>query len=176
MTFHAGSLLGGLPFEASANTSGTAADTFGTYEHLDAVLLNYLEQIASSTLARSFIDYILQNAGAPAAFAGVDTLPRMEVQLWGALPFADVDYIVSALALPSGNTLFGSETGTAIRSWAHSGSSGSKPIRWAQTATSIDYTIDSGSDSRFQQVWDFAESLSDTAIHSALADNGLLST
>lgn len=176
MTLHAGSLLSGLPFEASANTSGATTDTFGTYEHLDAVLLNYLEQIPSPTLATSLINHILQNAGAPATFAGVDTLPRLEVQLWGALPFSDVDYIVSALVLPSGNTLFGSETGAAIRSWAHSSSSMSKPIRWTQTATSLEYTIDSGSDARFQQVWDIAGSLSESAIHSALADNGLLST
>jgi hypothetical protein len=179
MSFRSGYSLGSLPADpAAVNISRITTDTFGTFDQLDAVLFNYLTHLASLDLAKPAIHFILQaSSGPPDAssplIASLATLPPLEVQLWGRLPFSDIDYIVSDIGVDGREPVFGRSTGTALRSWAHSSAS-SKPIRWAASADSATYALDTGGDAGFQQIWDASAGSSEQDIVDALQGAGLL--
>lgn len=172
MTFRAAASSGAV----ASNATRAIADAFGTFEQLDAVLFNYLTQLGS--LGKPFVDYILQGSSAPPTarsplLASTSSFPILEAQLWGRLPFSDIDYIMSDIAVDGREPIFGRSIGSALRSWAHL-SSGPKPIRWAAAADSTAYAVDAAGDSRFQQFWDGSANSSEQDILNALQVAGFM--
>lgn len=178
MTFRAGPTNLELPFSTAAAPSNTVTpDSFGTFDDLDGLFFDYLVTLAPQT-AKVVLSYFASSPTAPPTdtdlLAALSDVPIIEVQAWGGLEMQDVDYLLSSLAFPSGNTIFGTPLGTAFRSWAHISDAQKEPIRWAASADNQQYAVDSGDSQAFQQVWDTAGSSSETAIQQSLADNGLL--
>jgi hypothetical protein len=123
---HAGELLltgGGL------SPPSTTRASFGSFAHLDSVLLDWLRLMPNVTVAREAVLGVI--SGTPIDLPGV---PLLEAAVFGRLPFSVVDYTMARIAVhgSDGPLLFGSELGSAWRRWALQSETSS--IRWVLTA------------------------------------------
>lgn len=149
----------------------------------DNMLFDYLVQIGDRNLVKALIDYVISGSSGPPASTsnlwtlsyGLQSLPIIEAQLWGNLQFSDIDYVVSGISEAGGITLFGSERGNQLRSWAHTNGN-IKPIRWSLEATSSSYALDSGNSNAFQEAWESSRTLSPNDIQAKVGSSNLLTS
>ena len=183
LTVSAGQSLTPLLYSGAVNSSSTTTASFGNMAAFDNVLFDYLIHLGDRALVKALIDYVSTGGSAPptstsslwALSNGLQSLPVIEAQLWGNLQFSDIDYIVSGISETGGNTLFGSEQGAQLRSWAHSNGN-IKPIRWSLEATSNQYALDSGNSNAFQGAWESSRTSSPADIYTNLASSNLLTS
>jgi hypothetical protein len=157
---YSGEVLSGLPGGASDAPNITAASTdpreFGTTNHMNHVMLNYLSSIPdTSTAAASFVLGTPQvpPANTSALYGALAALPALEVAVFGAVLPADVAGVASSFATPSGALFFGSDQAAALRQWAVNAAGAS--VVWADGARAPEVVRDADlADATFNLVWD----------------------
>lgn len=157
-----GEVLSALPGSINA-TRDFAADVdprnYGTPTYASHILLQYLSSMSINT-ANAVISHVLdtQSPGPPTPDSAADSdlfplesLPILEVAVFGNIEASDTSSYVSSFTTSSGSLFFGSSDGSAFRTWAI-GRGGQ--IAWAENATSPEVVHDeSFSDYVFNSTW-----------------------
>ncbi|GAA5847739.1 hypothetical protein JCM9279_005012 [Rhodotorula babjevae] len=194
VTVHAGELLAAGPLAAARTSPSLPAtpERFGLLSRLDHVLLDLLSALPTAT-ADNLIDYVLSSPStppSPSTYPSLldNSLPLIEIQLWGGLQYDDIHFARSSLVAatsPSSSSsapalFFGSSTGDAWRSWALSNTQhASLPrVEWVVAAESEQVVVDQGrGGTAFEGVWAQAASGSlktSGAVCAALQKAGLV--
>ncbi|KDQ63650.1 hypothetical protein JAAARDRAFT_53842 [Jaapia argillacea MUCL 33604] len=156
---YSGEVVSGLP--GASNPPPITASTvdprqYGTMNHLNHVLLNYLSSIGNVSTATALVEYILNSSAVPpsntsALFTSMSSLPALEVAIFGTITPADLSGVLSSFSTPSSTLFFGSDQASALRTWAISAS---QTISWTELSTSPEVVHDSSfDDSTFNSVW-----------------------
>ncbi|KAH7931096.1 hypothetical protein BV22DRAFT_999355 [Leucogyrophana mollusca] len=157
---YVGETLSGLPgVNPSAITSSQRDPRmYGTLEHLDHVLFNFLSSVGNVTQAQALVDFILgnpsvpPNASAPAILASLAELPLIEVAVFGSVTPSDVSSTASSFTGPGDSLFFGSPQAEALRDWAITASDSF--ISWTVNALSAEIVKDTSfSNPIFNQIW-----------------------
>lgn len=157
---YSGELLSTLPDGAATTPSSSALDPreFGTVHHLNHVLLNFFTAIPDISVAQSLAKWVLQDSPIPPSNDTVlgqslDSIPLLEVAVFGSVVPSDVAYVVSSLATPLGDLFFGSDASLALRDWAITGTGTS--VAWTDIALASEIVDDNSfSNDNFNAVWD----------------------
>ncbi|KAI0051664.1 hypothetical protein FA95DRAFT_1675697 [Auriscalpium vulgare] len=130
---------------------------YGTLNHINHVLYDFLTSIPDINVATAFVKYILSSPVAPPASGtqlaqAMGSIPAIEVAVFGSVAGDDVDSVVSSFGTPTGNLFFGSDQSLALRNWAINGTQSS--IAWADSASAATVVHDTSfSDAVFNSVW-----------------------
>lgn len=153
-----GEVLSGLPNSNVSTIPTTDPRRFGTLNHINHVLLEFFEAIPDLNVAIQFVNYVLSSKVVPPPSDTVlgqslDSIPTLEVAVFGSVTPPDIDGVVSSFATPSGGLFFGSDDSLAVRDWAMVGAR--TPVTWTEFANSPEIVNDgSFTDSAFNSVWD----------------------
>lgn len=155
------------PSNESTDTgiSLTAPDpwSYGTLSYSSHVVLQYLKAIPSVDLAIALVRFILSAATStilpPAEssllFQGLESIPMLEIAVFGSINPTNTRAVVSAFGDPSGNLFFGSTQASRLRDWTINAAK--SPILWAENTTSPEIVRDQVlDDADFNRVWDAA--------------------
>lgn len=146
---------------------------YGTLNHLNHVVLEYLMSITDVNVAMALVSYVLSSKAGPPANTSIlatslASIPALEVAIFGSVLPSDISTVLSSFATPSGSLLFGSSAGDALRSWAITGMG--HPVIWADSVTSALVAQDSSlTDETFQEIWKSAA----TAIANKVSNVGV---
>jgi hypothetical protein len=163
MTVHAGETLVARSnlLDPTTPSSPILPERYGTLERFDHVVFEYL-RLMTPALARAIIAFVLAGDPTPPSSTsdvyllsqGFNTLPMIEVQLWGGLRRSNVDHVVSSLSTTSQSMFFGSSLGTDLRNWALGGNT-SIPIRWSLDALQREVVVDLSlsTSTSFGKIW-----------------------
>ncbi|KAI0036610.1 hypothetical protein K488DRAFT_67456 [Vararia minispora EC-137] len=149
------SALPGGPAPASVQTD---VRQYGTMTHLNHVIRDFFASISDVSVATAVVQYVLSQSAVPPPSSStlvqnIDSLPILEVAVFGSVLPADVDAVLSSFSTPSGNLFFGTDGSFATRTWALN-ATGSY-VAWAEAATASQVVHDgSFSDANFNAVWD----------------------
>ncbi|PPQ85886.1 hypothetical protein CVT25_015828 [Psilocybe cyanescens] len=159
-----GELLSTLLTGTSATAPFTPAQLdprqYGTMSLADHVILQYLSSITDITVANALVKFVLDTATkAPtppdissSLYQSLQSIPALEVAIFGEVPPSDLTSTVAAFTNPSGSLFFGSDDGSALRNWTINTVGGS--IVWTQNATSPLIVRDKSlSDTTITQTW-----------------------
>ncbi|THH34033.1 hypothetical protein EUX98_g183 [Antrodiella citrinella] len=157
---YSGEVLGALPGSSNLpvlNSTVMDPRRFGTMNHLEHVILQYLQSIPDVNVAIALVEYVMAGSAAPPTsdnilFSGLATLPAIEVAVFGTIDPSDVDSSLSSLSDPGGKLFFGSDQSLAVRQWTIDAVQ--SHVEWTALATSSDAVEDSSfSDINFNEVW-----------------------
>ncbi|KAG8736043.1 hypothetical protein FRC10_009864 [Ceratobasidium sp. 414] len=170
VSVHLGQDVAGVPSVSGSSANVTGTDdtrTFGTLDNMDHVLLSYLQAFPSIQAAGALVGYVLgaSDARAPpptntsALFnltSSLDTLPALEVALFGTVGPSDLGAAVADFAAADGELFFGSSDADVFREWAvqRAGS-----VVWADGALATLVVREGVRDETFEQVWKGASGL-----------------
>jgi hypothetical protein len=152
-----GEVLSGLTNSNTSSIPTTDPRQFGTLHHLSHVLLNFFEAIPDTNVATQLVDYVLSSPVTPPSNTtllgqSLDTIPTLEVAVFGSVTPPDVTGVVSSFTTPSGNLFFGTSQSLAVRDWAIIAARGS--VIWTEFANSSQVVDDNSlTDSTFNAVW-----------------------
>jgi len=115
---------------------------YGTLSFSDHVVLQYLLSFPNISLATALVKFVLDSATKVSVppdpssplFQSLQSIPTLEVAVFGDIPPSDLTSTVSPFANPSGSLFFGSDDGGAMRSWTINSIHGS--VIWTENATS----------------------------------------
>lgn len=113
---------------------------FGTPVLSDHVILQYLLSMPSVSVASAVVQFVLNTTGivppdsTSLLFSSLDSIPTLEVAIFGDVPPSDMTSTVSSFANPSGTLFFGSQDGSVLRNWTINSIGG--PILWTLNSTS----------------------------------------
>lgn len=130
---------------------------YGTANHLDHVILQYLKSIPDINIAIAFVQFVLSSVATPPAvnsalYNALDTIPTLEVALFGTIEPSDVSFVTSSFSTPSGGLFFGSDESLKVRQYAINTTKTS--VVWAEQADSPEVVRDSSFDDQvFNSVW-----------------------
>ena len=130
---------------------------YGTLNHLNHIMLNFLSSISDVNVAIALVNFILTSPTVPPPnttdlYKSLSSIPTLEVAVFGSINPSDVSYAVSSLSTPSGSLFFGSDQALALRDWAINGAGSS--VVWTESAGSPEVVRDTSlSDSTFNTVW-----------------------
>jgi hypothetical protein len=168
---YSGEVLSALPGTPQAQNSTPFQQVdprqYGTLNHLNHVMLNFLSSIPDVNVAISLVDFVITSPTVPPLnttdlYQALSSIPTLEVAVFGTVNPSDVSYAVSSFSTPSGSLFFGSDQSLALRHWAISGVGSS--VVWTQSAGSHEVVRDNSfTDSTFNSVWNPAF----TFLHSA---------
>lgn len=156
---YSGGLLSALPDGAVTTPSSSALDPreFGTINHLNHVLLDFFTAIPDINVAQSFARWVLQDSPIPPSSdtllgQSLDSIPLLEVAVFGSVVPSDISFVVSSLATPSGDLFFGSDESLALRDWAIIGTGTS--VAWTDSALASEIVDDNTfSNANFNAIW-----------------------
>ena len=144
-----------------ANTSDLATTQlnprqFGTLNHYDHVILQFLQSIPDVDVATDFVRFLLTAPGVPptntsSLFSSLDKIPTVEVAIFGTVDASDVDNVDSSFTTADGGLFFGSDHGQVLRNWATT--IAVKPIKWTESSSADRVADDAGDDTTFTEVW-----------------------
>ncbi|KAJ3514374.1 hypothetical protein NLJ89_g2411 [Agrocybe chaxingu] len=143
---------------------------YGTLSFFDHVVLRYLSSIADVNVASALVKFVLDSASktpvppdsSSILFRSLQSLPALEVAVFGDVGPPDLTSTVSPFTDPSGSLFFGSSDGSALRSWTIDFVKGS--IVWTENATSPLVVRDTSlGDNTITQTWN--------AINTAITNN-----
>ncbi|KAL1697299.1 hypothetical protein GGG16DRAFT_83753 [Schizophyllum commune] len=144
-----------------ANTSELATmqlnpRQFGTLNHYDHVILQFLQSIPDVDVATDFVRFLLTAPGVPptntsSLFSTLDKIPTVEVAVFGTVDASDVDNVDSSFTTADGGLFFGSDHGKVLRNWATT--IAVKPIKWTESSSADRVADDAGDDTTFNEVW-----------------------
>jgi hypothetical protein len=129
----------------------------GTLDHFNHVILDYLSSIPDVNVAIALVQYILTSPTLPPTnntllFNSLNSLPPLELAVFGSVTSADLASSQSSFSNPDGSLFFGSDQALALREWALNGVD--VPIVWADSATSPLVVHDTDfSNTNFASVW-----------------------
>jgi len=159
---HSGEVVSALPGipQAQNTTRSQQADPrqYGTLNHLNHVMLDFLSSIPDVNVAIDLVDFVLTSPTAPPSnttnlYRSLSSIPILEVAVFGTINPSDVSHTVSSFSTPSGSLFFGSDQSLALRDWAINGTNSS--VVWTQFAGSAEVVRDTSfTDSTFNSVWD----------------------
>ncbi|KAH8099433.1 hypothetical protein BXZ70DRAFT_894922 [Cristinia sonorae] len=133
---------------------------FGTMNHLEHVVLDYLQAIPDVNVAIALVQFVLSGPVAPPKsdsilFKSLSTLPVIEVAIFGTIDPFDIDSVVSSFSDPAGKLFFGTDQSLAVRDWAIGAVQ--SHVEWAELATSSGIVEDDTfTDPTFNQIWNSA--------------------
>ncbi len=152
-----GDVLSGL---ANANTSSIPEmdpRRFGTLHHINHVLLDFFEAIPDIDVATQLVDYVLSSPVTPPSNStllgqSLNTIPTLEVAVFGSVTPLDVIGVVSSFTTPSGDLFFGTNQSLAVRDWAIVAARAI--VTWTEFANSSEVVDDNSfTDNAFNAVW-----------------------
>jgi hypothetical protein len=145
---------------------------FGTLHHMSHVLLDFFESIPDINVATQLVDYVLSYPVTPPSNdtilgQSLDTIPTLEVAVFGSVTPSDVTGVVSSFTTPSGDLFFGTSQSLAVRDWAIVATGTS--VTWTEFANSSKVVDDNSfTDDKFNAVWNpaylFFHSSSDATV------------
>lgn len=144
----------------SSNTSSiptTDPRRFGTLHHINHVLLDFFEAIPNTNIATQLVEYVLSYPVTPPTNdtllgQSLDTIPTLEVAVFGSVKPSDVTGVVSSFTTPSGDLFFGTSQSLAVRDWAIVAAKSS--VTWSEFSNSPKVVDDSSfTDNAFNAVW-----------------------
>jgi hypothetical protein len=153
-----GEVLSGLTNSNSSSIPTTDPRQFGTLHHMSHVLLDFFEAIPDINVATQLVDYVLSYPVTPPSndtLLGqfLNTIPTLEVAVFGSLTPTDVTGVVSSFVTPSGDLFFGTSQSLTLRDWAIVAARAS--VTWTEFATSSKVVDDNSfTDDNFNAVWD----------------------
>jgi hypothetical protein len=152
------SALPGNPTPQNLTADQIDARQYGTLNHLNHVILDFLTSISDVNVATALVQYLLSSPSVPPAnssilFTSIESIPVLEVAIFGSITPTDISSTVSSFSTPSGSLFFGSDQAEALRQWAINAAGAS--VVWTESATSAQVVRDSlFNDSTFNAVWD----------------------
>ncbi len=134
-----GEVLSGLPTSDTSSIPTTDPLQFGTLDNINHVLLNFFEAIPDINVATQLVDYVLSYPVIPPSNntllgQSLNTIPTLEVAVFGSVTPPDVMGVVSSFTTPSGSLFFGTDQSLAVRDWAMVAAQ--KGVTWTETAPS----------------------------------------
>ena len=139
---------------------------FGTLDNFDHVIFDYLLAMPNSTVANALVDFVLGNASTPPVgnsifFSSLDSIPVLEVALFGSIQSSDIQSVPSSFTVDAGTLFFGSNAGSTLRQWCITGINST--LVWAQSATAP-LVVRSGNltDKVFEEIWSAASQVQDS--------------
>lgn len=130
---------------------------YGTANHLNHVILQYLKSIPDINIAIAFVQFVLSSVATPPAvnsalYNALDTIPTLEAALFGIIEPSDVSFVVSSFSTPSDGLFFGSDESLQVRQYAINTTNTS--VVWTEQANSPKVVRDSSFDDQaFNSVW-----------------------
>lgn len=167
-----GEVLSGLTNSNTTSIPTTDPRQFGTLHHISHVLLDFFEAIPNTSVATQLVDYVLSYPVTPPSNdtllgQSLNTIPTLEVAVFGSVTPPDVIGVVSSFTTPSGNLFFGTSQSLAVRDWAIVAARES--VIWTEFADSPQVVDDNSlTDNSFNAVWNpaylFFHSSSDAVV------------
>jgi len=157
MVVYNGEVLSGLPTSNTTSIFTTDPRQFGTLNHMSHVLLDFFEAIPDINVAKQFVEYVLSYPVTPPTNdtllgRSLNTIPTLEVAIFGSVTPSDVTGVVSSFTTPSGDLFLGSSESLAVRDWAMMATRTS--VTWTEFANSSKVVDDdSFTDGNFNKVW-----------------------
>lgn len=130
---------------------------YGTTNHLNHVILQFLKSIPDINIAIAFVQFVLSSVATPptvgsALYNALDIIPTLEVALFGSIVPSDVSFVASSFATPSDGLFFGTDESLQVRQYAINVTNTS--VVWAEEADSPKVVRDSSFDDQaFNSVW-----------------------
>lgn len=130
---------------------------YGTTNHLDHVILQFFKSIPDINIAIALVQFVLSSVATPPAvnsalYNALDTIPTIEVALFGTIEPSDVSFVASSFSTPSGGLFFGSDESLQVRQYAINTTNTS--VVWTEQADSPKVVRDSSFDDQdFNSVW-----------------------
>lgn len=152
-----GEVLSGLTDSNTSSIPTTDPRQFGTLHHMSHVLLDFFKAIPDIDVATQLVGYVLSSPATPPSNdtllgQSLNTIPTLEVALFGSVTPPDVIGAVSSFTTPSGELFFGTNQSLAVRDWAIVAAQSS--VTWTEFANSPKVVDDSSfTDSSFNAVW-----------------------
>lgn len=157
---YSGERLSALPSTSAIfNATATYSDPrqYGTLNHLNHVILNYLSSIPDINTATALVKFVLSSQAVPPTNTTIlpqslASIPVLEVAIFGTINPSDISSAVSSFSTPSGSLFFGSDQALSLREWAVQGAASS--IAWTEFAISPQVVHDSSfTNAVFNSVW-----------------------
>ena len=156
---YSGEYLSPLPNQSSSNSPNFNPNPlqYGTTNHLNHVILQYLKSIPDINIAIAFVQLVLSSVATPPALDSplsdaLDNFPSLEVALFGSIVPSDVSFVESSFATPSDGLFFGTEESLKVRQYAINVTETS--VVWTEGADSPKVVRDSSfDDAAFNSVW-----------------------
>jgi hypothetical protein len=155
---YSGEYLSSLPNLSSSSEFNPNPLQYGTTNHLNHVILQYLKSIPDINIAIAFVQFVLSSVATPPAvdsalYNALERIPTLEVAFFGTIAPSDVSFVASSFATPSDELFFGSDESLKIRQYAINVTKTS--VAWTQEADSPKVVRDSSFDDQaFNSVWD----------------------
>ncbi|TFK77004.1 hypothetical protein BDN72DRAFT_830175 [Pluteus cervinus] len=133
---------------------------YGTLNHCNHVILQYLQAIPDVATAKALVQFVLATAASTPPppgentplFEALKTIPTLEVAVFGSVNPSNVRSVTAAFGEPSGNLFFGSPEGAALRDWAITAAQST--LVWTDNASSpLIVADDTFTDENFNTVW-----------------------
>ncbi|KDR85092.1 hypothetical protein GALMADRAFT_218172 [Galerina marginata CBS 339.88] len=136
------SMLNGTATRTTVTPSQLDSRQYGTMSLSDHVILQYLSSISDVSVATALVQFVLntvtQVAVPPSSSSillqSLQSLPVLEVALFGDVEPSDLTSTVAPFTNPSGSFFFGSDDAAAMRNWTINTLGGS--VVWTENATS----------------------------------------
>lgn len=177
---HAGEQLVGLTgFRDSglaSQTNFTNADAdprnYGTLQHMNHVAISFLQAFPTTDLAKHAAQFIINaddttlpptSGNGLLDGATLDSIPTIEVAVFGSILPIDIGTFRADLATPNGTLFFGSKSGDVFRKWALRDAE--DVVFWSNSSTSPQAVREAiGNETDFETVWkQAADLISDAA-------------
>jgi hypothetical protein len=152
-----GEVLSGLPTSNTSSIPTTDPRQFGTLDHINHVLLDFFQAIPDINVATQLVNYVLSFPVTPPSNdtllgKSLNTIPTLEVAVFGSVTPSDVDGVVSSFTTPSGGLFFGTDQSLAVRDWAIVAVK--SRVTWTEFANSPTIVNDNSfTDNAFNAVW-----------------------
>jgi len=151
--------LSSPPSSSSSNSSKLNPNPlqYGTMNHLNHVMLQYLKSIPDINVAIAFVQLVLSSVATPPAVDSalanaLDKIPVLEVAFFGNIAPSDVSFVESSFATPSGGLFFGTDEALKVRQYTINVTKTS--VVWAEGADSPKVVRDTSFDDQaFNSVW-----------------------
>ena len=146
-----------LPPPSPPNSFNQNPLQYGTTNHLNHVILQLLKSIPNINIAIAFVQFVLSSVATPPAvnsalYNALDTIPTIEVALFGIIEPSDVSFVASSFSTPTDGLFFGSDESLQVRRYAINTTKTS--VVWAEQADSPKVVRDSSfNDPAFNSVW-----------------------
>jgi hypothetical protein len=152
-----GEVLSGSTNSNTSSIPTTDPRQFGTLHHMSHVLLDFFEAIPDINVATQLVEYVLSYSVTPPSNdtllgQSLNTIPTLEVAVFGSVTPPDVTGVVSSFTTASGDLFFGTSQSLAVRDWAIVAARAS--VTWTEFANSPKVVDDSSlTDDDFNSVW-----------------------
>jgi hypothetical protein len=187
-TFHFSQTV--APFSSGAVVNGSSVPDvkdYGTFNHLNHVVYDYLSSLPSTNVAQELIKFLLSSPSGPpdsnsSLGKSVTSIVPIEAAVFGKILPEDVSTVSSSFSSHDNSLFFGSSAADDLRDWAIS--NGSHTLIWAEDAMSSKVARDKKDNETFEKIWSVAATaiqktvanVSASNVTSSLDANGLLSS